>query len=717
MAAIPAKLLKGMMTNLGPTGTPAGTNFDEGSIWYGFPKQWNVNLVLEPQSTSFQSESGDFGFNATSVKVGDWLASSAGGIAVKVVEITNVTDLNTIDVVVEDEDSYNTYADLLVQGTGIGPEGPCVVFEVDPNSGLPILTPMPVNYLDYTLQSDILSRFLRMGKLKAGGGGGSDVLTDTSGGSYDDGFIKGWTVGVTKLSDAMRELNVAINQVKPPEAPSLSTQLLDVEGGVDLVGGNPIILATGATDATAITSDGDRPAPGIVVKRLTRALYNTTEVGPFGPGNRGQLALIQNSTPEGAVDLTPGTDAGSYSLLEITTDTSYPTNQPGFNDALTARGVGLTAEPGLNFVQLTHSEGATSQRCYFVYDTSRTLPTVTSATVNVVGGTSTTYSSGVPHLNRDSVILVSGQVQDLATDVTLGRQNIQISTVPNNVGAVSWVSAGDNGLPKVPTKGAVHNFNDVRYVVSDTDDSVAYGSVQIQITARNPNGSTSYVADTKINVMRDGVTTSVGPIDENNIPVINLGELVEGLPLNGFRVLVPADDADIKLTPEASFVAMPDTWDSVEFTKSYEASVVGGILTCDLNDYSKYFPIGPDYSGKDPVQYATFAVCRTGVSRMVIQVRGKFTKMLVKLPGVTNTPLSPNGWWDTSILYEGAGTPGRDGVAGGCAAYLPTVGFDQDVEITFGPESSAFSNNNLILVRFALTGDDAVTGICFKGVD
>jgi hypothetical protein len=715
MTVTPAKLLKGTMATSGPANRITSSVFDADSIWYGYPREWEVTLTLEPQPMGTQQLDGSFSFTTADIKVGDWVASSAGGIAVRIAQILSVTDSATISVVVEDEDNYNIYSDPTAAGASIGPDGPCVVFEVDVKSGLPVLTPMPLFVLDVTTQTDILSRFIHLQKLKLGtigtgtGGGGSDVLTDTTDGTYSDGYIQGWQVGATKVADAFRALNLAIKDVLPPAPPSLDLQYLNIEGGLSLVDGNPIVLAVGALNSTGL-NPADMPAPGTPIRRVLKSTFNTTEIGPFGPGNRGDLSLVLNGDALGTAQLDVGSDVGSYGELEITTDLAYPSGQPGFHEALTARGVAMVPVEGVNYAQITHSGGTASVREFFVYNKDNILPTISNVFVDIAESSVLAFSSGIPHLARGSSLIVGGTVQDLATDITFDRRNIDILTSPVEVGPTTWLSPGSKGLKSGFVKGGTDTFANANYDIADTLNNPAYGSVDLKVVARNPNGSSEFVYPRKINVMRGGVPTGLGPLDENNIPVEQLGDLVEGKPLFGFRVALPNTFA-----PDGDFLTMPPLWDSTVPIVEHEASVVGGAAVADLVDYSNYIPPGPNYSAKYGTQYITFALCRSAVSSMIVQVRGSFSNMLVKLPGLTDLPLSVNGWWDASVAYEGAGTPGR-GISAGCALGTPAFGFDQDVKVTFGAESSAFSNNNLILVRFVLTGTNKITGLRFSGV-
>jgi hypothetical protein len=355
--------------------------------------------------------------------------------------------------------------------------------------------------------------------------------------------------------------------------------------------------------------------------------------------------------------------------------------------------------------------GTETRKAFFVYDTSATRPTVVSANVSEGESHPPIVSSGIPHFGRGTRLRVSGTVNDLATDIALGRRNVLITTTPVAVGPTTWLSNGSFGINNVFTKGAPESFIDAEYAIDDTDENPAYGTVQISVTGRNANGSNELTIPMSINVMRGGIPTELSFLEELNVPVYNLGTPVEGKPL--FARRLSCDSSEDTPVDTAIF----SDWLSTAATPLHEASVVGGRAIRDQNDYTKGFmPAGPDYSVKADQQYITFAINRKAVSQMLVQIRGSYSRMFIKLPGVAAQPLSVNGWMDAMKLYDGIGVPGRDG-EDGCALGKAGYGFDQDLRVTFGSESSSNSRDNLILIRFLLTGDNAIQALRFVGVN
>ena len=126
-------------------------------------------------------------------------------------------------------------------------------------------------------------------------------------------------------------------------------------------------------------------------------------------------------------------------------------------------------------------------------------------------------------------------------------------------------------------------------------------------------------------------------------------------------------------------------------------------------------PAGPNLSGRFDTQYITFMFRRSAVSNMSINVTGKYSGCWIKLPGLTNMPNAPNGWWDAFKTYE-FGIPGGPGVSNGCASGMAMTGVTGSYRFTFGATSSSFSSNNCIFVRFKLNSstNDMITHLTFS---
>jgi len=159
----------------------------------------------------------------------------------------------------------------------------------------------------------------------------------------------------------------------------------------------------------------------------------------------------------------------------------------------------------------------------------------------------------------------------------------------------------------------------------------------------------------------------------------------------------------------------------VSTLNDWDATVVGGILTHDVTNYSLgYYPPGPNLNTieRATTQYIQFGFNRSIVSKFGISWSGKVSGCSVKLPGsnIDNTS-DINGWLDTTLSYEGSGIPGSNTANGGngsngCAlgGTLPTgIQVTNEVtNITFGTESSSNANDYLIVIRFKLEPGDNI---------
>jgi hypothetical protein len=294
----------------------------------------------------------------------------------------------------------------------------------------------------------------------------------------------------------------------------------------------------------------------------------------------------------------------------------------------------------------------------------------------------------------------------------LDSKNIEFQTTPRSAGPTIWSFPNAHGLPAVLTKAQTYTSSNAIYTITDYDGTMDYGSVVFKVVARNANGKTSFTDTKRVNYMRGGTPTGISPVDELNVPVDNLGSFDPGFALYAKRIPLGAG-----LTPAATFLTgtIP-TWDSTDEKLIHEAGVIGGAIRVVREDLSSHLPPGPDYSSHDATQFITFAIQRKHVSQFLIEVEGRYSDMWIKLLGVDGFTRAPNGWLNCSKNYEGWGVPGRD-VSDGCAVGLAAFGGSQTVHVTFGPESSSNATDNIILVRFRLTGNNAITGLRFSGVE
>jgi len=536
-----------------------------------------------------------------------------------------------------------------------------------------------------------------------------DVLTELTDGDFSGGYVKGWVENQTRIADAVDDLNRALLDLVPTSTAMLAGMLLEMPGSTTVINDANVVLSEGFKDSTNGTVN---PAvPGEAVEKVVGINLETSYVGPFADGQSGTLSVRLNNADAGSVTLVAGDNSGIYGNLDLNQDISDKSTNLSFFETLVARAVNLNLPTGLNALSLRHSTTGESSTLWLVRDSSNVKPTVTLTTVEPKEDNPVVYSSGIPHYARGSILYVGAKVDNLATDIHLDAKNIEFQTIPQEAGPTVWAFPNENGLPKVLEKGATYTANNVIYSINDYDGNVSHGTVQFRVTARNPNGKADLTSTQMINYMRGGVSVGLGPVEEQNVPVSDLGVADTGMQLYATRVLLPSGN-----TPQANFMpGMLPVWVARDEVPAHEAAIVGGAIRHTTTDYTGYLPAGPDYSSHDANQYATFAIQRKHVSQFMIEIEGRYTELYVKLLGVSGFSRTSNGWLNAMQNYEGWGIPGRD-VNAGCAVGRPASGGSQNVHVTFGPQSSSNATDNIILVRFRLTHGQAITGLRFSGV-
>ena len=274
-------------------------------------------------------------------------------------------------------------------------------------------------------------------------------------------------------------------------------------------------------------------------------------------------------------------------------------------------------------------------------------------------------------------------------------------------------AAGAGGLPN-PIARQTTSFNATNLALPINGTNV-FAAGRVTATAFNPNGNGSATFGPTILVM-NGV--QAGKMYEMAIPVsiaANGGPAVT----TAQRVIMgngdnPADNKSALTTGD---------WVSSAALNAWDATVVGGVLQNDLNDYSTWLPAGPTLTTQNATQYVTFFMRRTAVSKFDIAVTGSYAGMWVKAVGLTEAnTVSANGWYTMGSSYTGSGFPGdTNGGNGslGCAlggnapvgsGTTPVTG---SYTATFGTLSSTNATNNIIMVRIKLTAGQSISALSF----
>lgn len=131
-----------------------------GDPWVGYPYRWSASLKVGAQTHSSHLTLTPFQYDGGDVQVGDWVSDLTNGFAVRIIEITS-QNFDTVEVIVEDVDRFNTFTDPSQSGNGMGSATGYIFVLGD--DGLPILGPMSVANATLPLnvgwQMDQISRF------------------------------------------------------------------------------------------------------------------------------------------------------------------------------------------------------------------------------------------------------------------------------------------------------------------------------------------------------------------------------------------------------------------------------------------------------------------------------------------------------------------------------------------------------------------------------
>ena len=675
-------------------------NSDPLSPAFGAAFKWAASVFVNPQAIGVPLETYTFAYDGSNVKVGDWIASSEFGRALRVAEITSAAT-STISLVLEDVDSYNALTDTTGTFDGSIPSSACVVFTLN-EFGFPVLGPLNESTLPSTAQGNILARFNYVGDYTfpgtGGGGGGSDFLGEPTDGTYEDGAVKGWVPGITKKDDAIDDLNRFLLRALPERPKGIAD--------IDLIFENqpngifrPFItvpsyswkLAKGdilnyVPEKTFNYKDPITPVDSILI--------TTTEIKGVGDGDLGELSFSVNGTLAGSRVLQKGSDIGSYSGLAIIDDYAYPEGTFGVWEALDVR-VTANVLDGINEVTLSHTKtGSTSETV--VVESFLASPVITNATFNSVA-LETVYSSGVPHATVASTFKTEMTVENM-----VGRSYVasEIAGTYNDVTGFVTSITGDKLTDDVG----------IEFVINLEPTALSWTS----LLPATKNWADTPVDFFALNSFRESrIPTGKRILIASDFP--NPACLYDNPPFEGVQdglkriVLLDGD------CPSIASVAYAQDWDSgysgsLGDLKLWEAPIVGGIATANQTNYSvNYIPVGPDFSTKPATQYLTYK-SQMITNRLKLSIDGTYTKLFIKLPGVANEmPNAVNGWWNATKQADNAPLdwPGHANNGDGCLMNKT----DDVVEITFGNISSAASSDNVVLIRFVLTGTDAIRSI------
>jgi len=677
----PMKLLRVVQTTLRPdynyVVTPA---MDPSYTWVDYPYVFDLELIVQSQAHS--DPSAQFYYTAEHIKVGDWLATTVGGIAVQIKEIIELVDPGLIRVKVEDVDCYNIFADPFQSGYGCGPDGDGFIFEVAEN-GLPLAGPVIPGIFPGTFQADLEARFFYVGDFKFGGGSDTiGVPTDTN---INDGAIKGWVSGTTTLTDALDQVNYLLERALPARPADVGTHRIEFKGSdVPTTG---VRLAQGTIPNNVPNTTFNYADPVVAIDSVNAESEIMTGLGL---ASMGTLALTLNGAAAGSIVMTNASEVGVYDKLEVLRDYDFPAGNSSFA-AFDAK-IKSVVPDGINEFKLSHSVTGTST-AHVVVETMMDDPII-SATTLTVDEENIVYSSGVPHYTVDTKLSYNMTV-DKVVGRTFPSEKIMGLRFEQPI-ATSDINYDTTGMPDILS------INHGPITMNDNEVVLSQLGMAVQTIL-------SYYAQSSFKTTVQPVATPLlylegeGPFVMETPPADSLFQP------NIKRVALGDGDR-----PAVALVNWITDWNSgsagdLGDLALWEAPVIGGIAKNFRGNLNTFLPTGPDFRTKPTTQFISFKV-KTITNRLKLDINGTYSAVYVKLPGITQlTPNAVEGWWDGTKQADHAplNWPGHANAGDGCL--LSKQG--SIVEFTFGNISSANATDNIILVRFALGTNDEIRSI------
>ena len=548
---------------------------------------------------------------------------------------------------------------------------------------------------------------------------GDQVIGTPTAGSFRTGAYSAAVNDKTK--DSIEVLNYILGKLVP-KAPD------DIDGvALDLTNDTTKRLCAGFTPTN--NTGGSAPSAGSLYVRNTTSQVTTDTLTQFGPGGSGTVTGFVNAVGVGTTTLNVSfgdaavkSDNGTYDALQILNekDAAQSTRNTGitslFYEVIDMRLLNAASPDGYNKAHITHG-AATSGSTYWYEDPSTvSAPSLTVTTTPVTPSSSShtlSYSSGIPHYTQSSnntfnyVITctnASGDMYNSNTFVTTGGNTSGFAS-PGNKNYTNFAGGANPpvrnyGVGSGVTCAVSQVPRNVHYIAQTTNTKFS------NMTASTPYGSNSARATISEKVLIMGTSAITNKIDEDNILISSLGTG------SGNATRVKAGATGDNPTP----VTTSWTGGSAGTINTYEAAVVGGILTHDVHNYSSgYLPAGgPDFSsGRSGDQYFQILLTRTNVSAFRISYTGDCAGCWVCLPdnstwtaGLNNT----NGWADMFNEYIGSGVPRN--IDPGCAYGGVMDNNGGTFTCTFGTESSS-NGAGKILIRWKLTSGQSITAMSF----
>ena len=527
------------------------------------------------------------------------------------------------------------------------------------------------------------------------------------------------TSSETTSQKAFDKLDDVVGLLVPSQPSSFPSSALFVNS----VGSSPLVCNGSIPD---YTNGGSIGSAGNSVTRVTLSTVSSNTVQDSGPGNSGTISSIVNSSSDGSKEMTTSVNNGTYGSLVISDNKDFPIGTPGFWQSFD---VGINKDSisqGWNRFQIAHSGAGDTSDVIFLRDNLTSSPTVTGEvsgtgiSENSLGTPS--WSSGISHYNTNGILNLTGASMTNIAGYTYYNGNILIiDDTGANIKNIETKSYSNLGIT-TPVATNTTSLTSLDSVTIALNGSNVHAISNIRYAGRNVNGIGSYVTISNPNILFMNGTVSghnSGNIDEDNIYIDNSELGTSPVSINAQRIDMISGD-----TPNASFTGTTTNWDPSILLDNHDAAIVGGKLSHDVTNYSTgYLPVGgSNLSSHNANQYITFWFRRTPVSKFDIQITGEIAGCWIKLPNVSDSTSSENGWWDMSSAYLGSGLPGdsgggngSNGVAVGGTIPINSSINNQRYTCTFGTGSSSDATNNNILIRFKLTNGQEITSLSFRG--
>jgi len=507
-------------------------------------------------------------------------------------------------------------------------------------------------------------------------------------------------------------------------------------------------LASGATNNTG----GTAPNAGDSVqtstfRRFESGTIRSNTVDNVYNGAAGTLSAVTDSVTDGTKTFSTSTgETGTFGDLNITSEgdaidqlgSSYPRNFYQVFDARISSSVGAT---GIHKHKLLHDATGATNEIFYVADNVTSTPTINTGSASVVESTAGTYRyiSGIPYYNTGSpTVTVTGLTvnnfvgecyEDSTNDIVHVNSGTNFEgTSGSSISSEYFSYAEADGtttmlagsIPLAQTGvGSAYTLGDLTVSINGSPNT----SVEtLRVRARNVTGMSGYASDisTKLQVHSSSPTGFI----ETAIPVADaLGATHDD---DGLRVTGFSGTGDTPTIAGATNFYTSNAWSgAVTVAGTSEAIVrLGTLEHYDTDLSSGYLPVGPDLNtGRSGAQYFTFAFRRTTMANFTVTLSGTISGMFIAAPGTgIDSASTLNGWLDTSITYNGAGTPGADtGNGGNGSNGCAFTSGDRVVDgnnynntpftFTLGDQNATNSTGNNILVRIKLEAGDSITAL------